>query len=150
MKKGKRNPELQECLKDIAANMDKRLIKEFNAVTKIHLNMKHLLSEVSHDIALLKAINKHEKETQSRPEEVYMTNVKKRLDRNLTFLRNMYIVKPKQSISSITEDYWSDSYVDIDKLYYAIHDELTRPNIDTTLLCTDLINWLDNNKHKKV
>lgn len=68
----------------------KEIAKLITKVSKRHQTAKDTLSETQNHFALLKAIYKHEKKTLSRPEQIYIDNIKKRLDENLNVLLNIY------------------------------------------------------------
>lgn len=76
----------------------KILTKRLNVLVKEHNKMKHLVSEAQHDLALIKAITKHEKKTRKRPQEVYMQNVKKRVNGAIETLTKVYDRKKKRKI----------------------------------------------------
>ncbi len=80
----------------------KLFVKQLNQINKVHLEMKHLVSSASHDLALLKAINKHEKKTRTRPEEVYMINIRKRVEKTLGRLGEIYSYLPHKFESNTT------------------------------------------------
>ena len=68
----------------------KEFAKRLNAISKLHNTAKNTLSEASHNLALLKAILKYEKKTTTRPEEIYIDNLKKRLEENINTLNMIY------------------------------------------------------------
>lgn len=95
MKKKKSIDEQQEI---------KILTKTLNALIKEHTKMKHLVSEANQDLGLLKAIAKHEKKSRKRPEEVYMLNVRKKLNAAIETLTKVYGKKKKRTINPVNSN----------------------------------------------
>lgn len=106
MKKKKSIDEQQEI---------KILTKTLNALIKEHIKMKHLVSEANQDLGLLKAIAKHEKKSRKRPEEVYMINVRKRLNSAIETLTKVYDRKKKRTMNP-------DNSKDVEEVKSALKD----------------------------
>lgn len=85
----------------------KKLTKEVGILAKKHTHAKHLLSNAQMELALLKAIMKHEKQTKTRPEEIYIEKIKTQLNKAIIELRGFY-EKPKSVVKNkdiqVTED----------------------------------------------
>ena len=103
-----------------------------NQLSKQHQKAKDLLSEASHDFALLKAILKYEKKTTTRPEEIYLENVKKRLDENLAKLNEVYGKKLSVPIKGS---------IGVTDLIYWLNNESSE-----TGDVQEILNWIIDNK----
>lgn len=68
----------------------KTFTSQINQIDKKHKQTTDLIKEAHYDLALLKAITKYEKKTTTRPEEVYIENIQKRISSIINELNNIY------------------------------------------------------------